>query len=201
MNPRVTVGLLAVLVALGAYVYFGPSPAPGATPAAGGLTGPGGAVGTPKPADPTLQLWQLDENQIQSVSVQRGAQIAGVQRAGEEWVLTPSGQPADRLRVNSVIFRLANVRATYRVANPGDDSEYGLSTPSLVATITTADGSTQTLTVGQKAPAESGTYARKAGDQSIYLISNALAQDLERLVTEPPVPPSPTPVASPSPAP
>jgi hypothetical protein len=201
MNPRVTVGLLAVLLALGAYVYFGPSPAPGATPAAGGLTGPGGAIGTPKPADPTLQLWQLDENQIQSVSVQRGAQTAGVQRAGEEWVLTPSGQPADRLRVNSVIFRLANVRATYRVANPGDDSEYGLATPSLVATITTADGGTQTLTVGQKAPAESGTYARKAGDQSIYLISNALAQDLERLVTEPPVPPSPTPAGSPSPAP
>jgi hypothetical protein len=196
MNPRVTVGLLAVLLALGAYVFFGPTPSAPPTP-----PGPGGPMPTPKPADPALQLWVLDETQMQSVSVQRGGQTAGVQRAGEEWILTPSGQPADRLRVNSVIFRLANVRATYKVANPGSDAEYGLTAPAFVATITTADGSAQALAVGAKAPAESGTYARKGGDPSVFLISNALAQDLERLVTEPPAPASPTPLASPSPAP
>jgi len=202
MNPRVTVGLLAVLFALGAYVFFGPTPAIAPTPTGpAGQAGLGGPMPTPKPADPALQLWLLDENQIQSVSVQRGNQTAGVQRDGEAWVLTPSGQPGDRLRVNSVIFRLANVRATYKVANPGSDVEYGLTAPAFVATITSADGSAQTLTVGTKAPAESGTYARKGGDQSVFLISNALAQDLERLVTEPPAPPSPTPLASPSPAP
>jgi hypothetical protein len=198
MNPRVTVGLLAVMLALGAYVYFGPSPPPSA-PAATGV--PGASIPTQKPVDPTLQLWTLDENQIQTVSVQRGAQTAGVQRAGEEWTIIPTGQPADRLRVNSVIFRLANVRATYRVANPTNDAEFGLSAPVLTATIGMADGSSQELTVGQKAPAESGTYVRKAGDPSVYLLSNALVQDLERLVTEPPLPASPTPLASPSPAP
>jgi hypothetical protein len=190
MNPRVTVGLLAILLALGAYVYFG---APASTPAASSP-----AAKTP---DPQLELWTLDESQIQAVTVQRGGQQAGVERSGDEWRLTPSGEPADRLRVNSLIFRLASIRATFRVANVENDAEFGLATPSMIATIRLANGEPRTLTVGAKAPAESGTYVRKDGDPAVYLVSNALIQDLERIVTEPPRPPSPTPLPSPSPAP
>ena len=187
MNPRVTVGLLAVLVALAAYVYYGAPPAAPPSPT------PGAA----KTADPQLDVWTLEESQIQAVSVRRGGQEAGVQRAGEEWILTPSGEPADRLRVNSLMFRLAAIRATFRVASAANEAEFGLATPSMVATIGLASGETRTLTIGGKAAAESGTYARKDGDAAIYVVSNALVQDLERLVTEPPRPPSP----SPSPAP
>lgn len=189
MNPRVTVGLLAVLLALSAYVYY--------APATGTPAGP--TPSTKGPDVQQLEVWALDESQIQSVAVQRGDQTAGVERAGDEWRLTPSGEPADRLRVNSLIFRLATIRATYRVAGGANDAEFGLATPSMVATIRLASGETRTLTVGSKAPAESGTYARKDGDSTIYLVSNALAQDLDRIVTEPPRPPSPTPLPSPSP--
>jgi hypothetical protein len=192
MNPRVTVGLLAVLVALGAYVYFGPSPA--ASPA-----GPTPATKAQPPQQ--IELWSVEESQIQSVSVQRGGQIAGVMRSGEEWQLTPSGEPADRLRVNSLILRLAKVNATYRVTTATNDAEFGLAAPAMMATINLASGDSRTLTVGSKAPAESGTYVRASGDSAIYLVSNALVQDLERIVTEPPHPPSPTPLPSPSPAP
>ena len=188
MNPRVTVGLLAVLLALSAYVYYG---APASSPA--------GPTPAAKAADPQLELWALEESQIQSVTVQRGGQEAGVERAGEEWKLTPSGEPADRLRVNSLMFRLATIRATYRVASPTNESEFGLATPSMIATLRLASGESRTLTVGSKAPAESGTYVRKDGDSAIYLVSNALVQDLERIVTEPPRPPSPTPLPSPAP--
>lgn len=186
MSPRVTVGMLAVLIALAAYVYYG---APASSPA-------GSAPGAMTP-DPELQLWSLEESQIQAVTVERGGQEAGVERDGEEWRLTPSGEPADRLRVNSLVFRLATVRATHRIENVTDEAEFGLANPSMSATIRLASGETHTLTVGGKAPAESGTYARKNGDEAIYLLSNALAQDLERLVTEPPRPPSPTPLPSP----
>jgi Domain of unknown function (DUF4340) len=189
MNPRVTVGLLAVLLALSAYVYYGAPPA-----------SPAGPTPVAKSQDPQLELWTLPEAEIQSVSVQRGGQEAGVERAGEEWRLTPSGEPADRLRVNSLIFRLASARATYRVASPSNEAEFGLAAPTMVATIRLASGESHTLIVGTKAPAESGTYVRKDGDAAIYLVSNALVQDLERIVTEPPRPPSPTPLPSPSPA-
>jgi hypothetical protein len=196
MNPRVTVGLLAVLLALSAYVYYGaPATSPGAP-----ATGPGGpAAGTSKPADPQLDIWTLDESQIQAVTVQRAGQTAGVERAGDDWKLVPSGEPADRLRVNSLMFRLATIRATFRVTSSANDADFGLATPAMVATVRLASGESRSLTIGGKAPAESGTYVRKDGDQTIYLVSNALAQDLERLVTEPPRPPSPTPLPSPSP--
>jgi hypothetical protein len=192
MNPRVTVGLLAVLVALGAYIYFGPTPA--ANPA-----GPTPATKAQPPQQ--IELWSVQESQIQSVNVQRGGQQAGVTRSGEDWQWTPSGEPADRLRVSSLILRLARVNATYRVTTATNDAEFGLASPVMVATINLASGESRTLTVGSKAPAESGTYVRAGGDSAIYLVSNALIQDLERIVTEPPRPPSPTPLASPSPAP
>src|SRR5204863_1463220 len=100
MNPRVTVGLLAVLIALGAYVYFGPQQPPAA--------GPGGPGATPTPQ---LDLWKVDDQQIASVVVAEAAGQAGVQRNGEDWTLLPAGSPADRLRVNSLLFRLASLRA------------------------------------------------------------------------------------------
>jgi hypothetical protein len=189
MNPRVTVGLLAVLLALGAYVYYGAPPA-----------SPAGPTPAAKATDPQLELWTLDESQIQAVSVRRGGQEAGVQRAGEDWQLTPSGEPADRLRVNSLVLRLASVRATYRVASVSNEAEFGLAAPTMFATIRLASGESRTLTIGAKAPAESGTYVRKDGDEAVYLVSNALVQDLERIVTEPPRPPSPSPTPLPSPA-
>jgi hypothetical protein len=184
MNPRVTVGLLAVLIALGAYVYYGPS------------------AGTPAPtsaATPTvavqLDLWKLDDGQVQSIEVQRGADRAGVRRTGDGWVLIPSGAAADALRVNGLTFRLAALRATRRLDAVTNVDEYGLGSPSLVATLGMADSTSHTLKLGTKAPAEAGTYAQADGGTAVYLISNAIAQDLERLVTDPPIPPP----ASPSP--
>ena len=196
MSPRVTVGMLAVLIALGVYVWYGPTQAlaPGSAGApAGGPPNLAAAQPTPKPQDPTLELWATAEDQVQSVTVRRGGQQAGVERDGEGWKITPSGQPADRLRVNSLVFRLSNVRATHRVANPTNDADFGLNAPILTASIALLNGNTLGITVGAKAVGETGTYARKDGDPSVYLVSNALVQDLERIVTEPPVPPSPTP--------
>jgi hypothetical protein len=197
MSPKVTVGLLAVLIALGVLVYYGPqqSPSPGPATTAPGKPGMPPAPATP---DPSLELWAVEEAQIQTVTVERGGQTAGVERDGEGWKLIPSGQPADRLRVNSLVFRLSTVRATYRVPNPTSDAEFGLNAPQLTARIALANGQSLGLTVGAKAVAETGTYARKDGDPAVYLVSNALVQDLERLVTEPPIPPSPTPPPSPA---
>ena len=194
--------MLAILLALAAYVYYGPSQAlaPGSAgaPAAPGVAG---AMPTPKPQDPSLELWTTPEDQIQSVTVMRGTQQAGVERDGEGWKITPSGQPADRLRVNSLIFRLSSVRATYKVPNATNDADFGLNAPTLTASIALLNGSTLGIAVGAKAVGEIGTYARKNGDPSVYLVSNALVQDLERIVTEPPIQPSPTPAAAVTPSP
>jgi hypothetical protein len=136
-------------------------------------------------------------DQLVRIDVQRGGDRAGVRRDADGWVLTPSGEPADALRVNSLTFRLASLRATRRLDAVTDLSQYGLGTPALVAAVSLADGTSHTLKLGAKAPAESGTYALKDDDTTVYLISNAIAQDLDRLVSDPPrqPPPSPSPDA------
>jgi hypothetical protein len=98
------------------------------------------------------------------------------------------------------MLRLSNLRATRRIAQPPNLADFGLSQPSATATITVADAGDLTLVLGGKAPAESGTYAQKGGDSAVYVISNAIAQDLERLVNEPPREPTPTIAPSPPPA-
>jgi hypothetical protein len=194
--------MLAILLALAAYVYYGPTQAlaPGS---AGAPVAPGGppsgpGTGTAPTPDPSLELWATDESQVQTVSVQRGSQQGGVQRDGEGWLVTPSGAPGDRLRINSLIFRLSNVRATFRVPNATNDADFGLNAPTLVANIGLANGNSLGLSIGAKAVGETGTYARKSGDAAVYLVSNALVQDLERIVTEPPLAPSLTPLPSPA---
>ena len=205
MNPRITLGLLAILLALGGYIYFGGAPAsPDAAgkPGAPGKPGVPGAASKDNPADPQLDVFQFDERAAQRLTVRNAAgQQVAVQNSGDgTWVLQPSGEPADRLRISGLLLRLSNLRATRRIAEPANLAEYGLTQPSSTATIAVADSPELTLTLGGRAPAESGTYAQKGGDAAVYVISNAVAQDLERLVNEPPLPPTPTTAPSPSPA-
>jgi hypothetical protein len=191
MNPRVTVGLLAVLVALGAYVYFGPQQS---------ATGAPGAPGAPgATATPVLDLWKVDDQQVASVTVTEAAGQGGVQRNGTDWVVMPSGDAADSLRVNSVIFRLASLRATRRLDAITSLDDYGLASPAMTATVTLVDGTVHTLKFGAQAPAQSGTYALSDADPTVYLLSTALATDVERLVSDPPRQPPPSPSPSPSP--
>lgn len=199
MNPRITLGLLAVLLALGGYVYFGGAPA--GPDAAGKPTGLG-AASKEKPADPQLDVFAFQDRDVERLTVRNAAgQQAAVEKTGDAtWALQPSGEPADRLRISGILLRLSNLRATRRIAEPANLADYGLTQPSATASIGLAGADDLSLALGGKAPAESGTYAQKGGDSAVYVISNAVAQDLERLVNEPPREPTPTPLPSPSPA-
>ena len=202
MNPRVTLGLLAVLLALGGYVYFGGAPAsPDAASKPSVPGGPPGAASKEKPADPQLDVFQFDERSVRRLTVSKpaGPGVALESDGEGTWVIQPTGEPADRLRISGLMLRLSTLRATRRIADPPNLADFGLAQPSLTATIALADPPELTLTLGGKAPTESGTYAQKGGDSAVYVISNAVAQDLERLVSEPPL--QPTPTTAPSPAP
>lgn len=49
-------------------------------------------------------------------------------------------------------------------------AEYGLDSPRATVDITFSDASAVTLYIGNDAPAESGVYLRKEGDQNVYLV-------------------------------
>lgn len=191
MSPRVTVGLLAVLLALGGYVYFGGS-------GSSQTTQPGAK--TKDSADQQLEVFKLDDRDVNQIVARRGDQQTTVQKdADGNWLLHPSGQAADKLRISGLTLRLASLRASRRLGDSGNPAEFGLADPALSLLMGTSGGGQYTLLMGSKAAAEAGTYAKRADDPSIFVISNALAQDVEKLINEPPVaPPTPTPSPQPS---
>lgn len=197
MSYRLTAGALVALVVLGVLVWFTEFRDQGGTNAS-------------STNDARPQILTFDEANVKQIEISRGDQQVSVERQESgDWLLQPSGQPGDKLRISGLVFRLSTLRANRIAAeSPDDYGQYGLSSPSLTATVTMLDGSTQALQVGGKAPAETATYVRKPDDAAVYLVSNQLVTDLDRMVSEPPIEqptpspsPSPSPAASPSPGP
>ena len=191
MSFRLTGIALAILVILGGIVWYTELRDKGSAEA--------------QSADQQLlEIFKFDDRSTRQLEVAKGDQKTVAQQDDQgNWTLQPSGEPGDRVRLSSLLTRQASLRATRKVADDASDlSQYGLDQPSLIATITQADGTSYILQVGAKAPTETGTYVKRGSDNSVYMVSNVLASDLDRMVTDPPIqPPTPTPSPSPSPSP
>jgi hypothetical protein len=194
MNPRVTIGFLVVLALLGAGVYF-TSPPPSATPPAGA-----GAPGAPPPApeatpDPSLQMYTFDDQQIVKIEFFKAGNVTTVTKNGDDWLVQPAGVVADRFRVNSLLVRLASLKANRRLANPAEaPAVFGLETPDMLVRLWRQDDSLYEMIVGGKTPNDAGTYAKRPDDTSVFVVPNTLVSDIEKMVTDPPIaPPTPTP--------
>ena len=193
MSPRLTLGLLALFLALGGYVYFSPQSGPGGSSAQAK-----GPAAKDTPADAQAEVFTFEDRDSQRLAVRAGERQTTIEKDAEgTWRLQPGNEPADRTRISSVLLRLAGLRASRRIAEAGNLADYGLTTPSLAVTVRQADGTEFDLLLGAKAPAEAGTYAKRPEDSTVFVVSNALVQDLERLVTEPPLQPTPAPTVPP----
>ena len=184
MSFRMTGVLLAILVALGAGVYFfeyRPNPDPS------GL-------------DPKLQIWKFDDKTVQRVVARLGADEQVMQkRADGLWYLEPQDLRADYWRISGTLIRLANMRGSRRVTeNPRDLATYGLDNPRAGLTLQTPDGVDHTLLIGEKTPNEGGYYAKQPQDNVVWVVGTFNVEDMERFVKEPAL--EPTPVASSTPA-
>jgi hypothetical protein len=186
MKPRTTLILGGVFLALLAYVYFGEirrpsSPAAEATP-------------TPEP------ILSLPADDVLGITVSgEGRETRLSRQAGGEWQLdAPSPGPADDKRVSQFLSRVANLTPTRSLAEPGPLADYGLVEPALVVTLTLADGSTQTLEIGNANPFETAYYAQVHGHSGVHLVAALLAESAREMLDTPPVPPTPTPTPTPT---
>jgi hypothetical protein len=189
MNFRVTGVLLIVLALLGGGVWYSELRDKGsAGTAAAGTTGS------------QVEIQKFADQDVRQIVITKADQQVQVDRPeGGTWTLQPSGQNADSVRISSVLFRLANLQATRKVADaPTDLAQYGLDSPTMTATTTVADGTVYSLLFGGRSPTEAGTYVKKGDEPPVYLISNQLVTDLDKLITDPPIE-RPTPTAAPIP--
>ena len=188
--------MLVVLAALGIGVYFSEfrnnssSPSTSTSPSS-----PGGAPAPAEKEDPQLQMYQIDDKEIVKIEFLKGGDITTVAKDGDDWLLQPSGDLADRFRVNSLLVRVATLKATRRIGEPTEDLQvYGLASPEMVMRMWRQDDSLYELIVGGKTPNDAGTYARRPDDPAVFVIPNTLRDDIEKMVNDPPkAPPTATP--------
>lgn len=191
MSFRFTAIMLAVFAILGGVVWFSEFRDKGASSASG-------------QTDDKLQIFKFEDADVKQLDVVQGDQKGTAVRDDQgNWTLPASGQPGDRTRISSIMFRLSNLQASKRVADaPTDLAQYGLDNPPLVLTVTLADGTTNVLQTGVKAPTDPSTYAKRSDNAAVYLVNTQLVTDLGRFVTDPPIElPTPTPAPIPSPPP
>jgi hypothetical protein len=187
MNPKVTLGFVAVLALLAALVV--------------GLERFN--VGQPQSTDTTKEqeftVFEFDDQKVKSFVGRVGERTVRFEKDSESnWKIAETGEPANRISLSSLLIRMSQLNGTQRVGDPGGDLQsFGLAAPRLEATAELDDGSKHTLQMGDNPPVGTGVYGKKADSSEVFVIAATLSSDLERLVNDPREPPTPTPRPSP----
>jgi hypothetical protein len=189
MNRRNTLILLVILAALATYTYFGEI-----------QKGTGQGTETPSSQPAIFNLSGQDVLGLK-VATADGKSVELKREAGKPWTMvTPASQGVDETRVNSLVEQLAQLTANRVLTQTNNLAEYGLITGTFTADITLTGGVTHTLLVGETNPSGNSYYALADGKQDpVYLVYSNNVDELQRLVTQPPYPPTPTPTTLPSP--
>ena len=188
MKPLYTLGMLLLLVVLGAYVFlFEREPIDPNAP-------------TPGEQFNVLSGEFADVSALE-ISQNAPAKTVSLKRVEGQWQFA-KGQPADRDRIESVLRQLTPWQASARLEESFDMKQaktFGLETPALIVKVTFKDKS-ESLKVGNKTPTNSGYYVMHEGDPALYLSFVNVPEDLQKLVQQPPIPPEPEPASSTAPA-
>jgi hypothetical protein len=166
--------LLAVLVALGAYlVATRPQPAPAATSLV--------------PCDVVKAVYFRVQAPNRTVELERDTPTS-------VWRMTqPVASEVDHNAVTTLVNALDVLKVENTITRPEAAATYGLDPPREVVTCRVKDGSSYNLSVGSQSFDGSGYYARKGGDNRVYVISSAAVQQFDQALAQPPVKPTSSP--------
>lgn len=185
MNRKPTLILVSVFFLLLLYFFFVQRPreeaAKNATPTPAATSG--GA------------LWNFTADQITGAQIvdQVGLRTMAmrIDTTGVWAVLQPTPAPADQLQAGDVINRLAGLRYTAVLTQVANIDDFGVLSPTYTIELTTADGVTHRVSVGNKSPVGTQYYVQRPGETQILVVSGL--DVLEQMLTSPPyVIPTPT---------
>jgi hypothetical protein len=185
MKPSYTLAMVAILVALGVYVFaFERGPAP--------------PTGDAK-IQPNVVTFEAADLKTLSLE-QAGKKVVLTQQKPGSWrVQEPPLGAADSSRIDITVNMVRTWQAmeTVDAAYEGKDlAAFGLEQPTLKITLGLARG-TQEVWVGAKTPTNSGYYVYAPEQKKLYLSYVNIPEDLGKLVQEPPkATPAPTPMPS-----
>jgi hypothetical protein len=128
-------------------------------------------------------VWELPEDHIESVRLERGSGTVELARSGPtSWKLVkPDSYPADSAAVSDVVSQLARLRRSGGDASEAKPEDYGFKSPSAKATISWKDDAkpgkklSRTLEFGIEIPGTEATAARTAGTSVVFFVPTTLS--------------------------
>jgi hypothetical protein len=162
---RSFLGLLVILIALGAYLYFVESKR---TP---------GDDGPKKEKVFTVEADKIEEITIRAES---GEQTT-LRKSGTDWqIVSPVSAKPDAAEVSGLTTNLSTLEMQQVVdENAADLNEYGLAQPRIQVTFKSG-GKDQALLIGRKTPPGSDLYAKRANENKVFLIASHLDSTFNR---------------------
>jgi hypothetical protein len=155
---RSFIGLLAILVALGGYLYFVES-----------KREPGSGDGKDK-------VFSVESDKIDEITVKtESGEQTTLKRTGTDWqIVQPAAFQPDSAEVSGLTTNLASLEQQRVIdENPKDVAEYGLAKPRIEIAFK-ADGQEKKLLIGRKTPTGTDLYAKLGDQPRVFLISSYL---------------------------
>jgi hypothetical protein len=187
MRFRNTLILVAVVLALGAYVVFVELRAPSSQDKS--------ATVAPTPLPP-LESFAAGDARTIRLSRPGQAQRTELTRKddGQWYVTVPVQEEANQEEVTRLAEDLATLQPQRVLTDTtGPLSDYELDPPASLVEVELASNITVTLKIGAQDAVGSGYYGQVSGDERIYLLPSYTASEVDRFLTTPPVKPTPEP--------
>ncbi len=133
-------------------------------------------------------VWDLPEERIESVLLERPAGVVELARSGaSSWRLAkPESFPADGFAASDLVSQLARLKRAGGDASGARPEDYGLKSPSAKATIVwkedpkSAKKLSRTLEFGIEIPGTDATAARVAGSDAVLFVPTSLATAVKK---------------------
>ena len=120
------------------------------------------------------RLFDFDEKQVAQIHFQHGSETVRLKRdtqAGGAWtIVQPAPANVDPVTINSLLFDLKDVRVEEFI-KAEDLSLFGLDTPKRKLSVLLADGSRQSVQLGNANSRQDLYFAQRSRDQSQFVIS------------------------------
>src|ERR1700682_3813408 len=133
------------------------------------------AKATKPPVDAPLKILSVSDSDIQKIEVKKkGGEDLVLQKngAGKWEIVSPVAGRADQDVVSQLVSSVATVNADRVVEEKASGlSQYGLEPPATEVSLTTKDGKTRRLLVGDDTPTSGGVYAKVDGDVRVVTIA------------------------------
>lgn len=139
-----------------------------------------------KPAsDATPKVLTIPEDQFRQIELQkRDGETTVVKRdsAASKWrIVAPTPLNADAEAVTSLVSSLASLASDRLIEEKAADLRgYGLAAPSMLVSITTADGKVRKLLVGDDTPTGGGAFAKAGDDARVFTIASFSKTGLDK---------------------